>query len=290
MMTPQSLRQVARAFTRPIFAEMAKTGDANHALEFFRKAGILVDLKEARTRLTLATVFEEGWEALSNGYRNEYVYKNELAIRLIFKRHSPRTAGFQIELGVGHSIVDVAVANGTSTAYEIKTEFDSARRLKTQTTDYLNVFDKVFVVTHPSHIERYVHELDPRVGLIALTKRGSLRPYREAIPNSEYVDPLTIFKCLRRDEYVGAINSMLGEVPVMPNGVIARYCEDLFCTLSPCDAHKVFVKALRARTTDKNTIDFVSQLPLSLKALGYATPMSGRQRITLTELLSKSVT
>ncbi|MFC0130959.1 sce7726 family protein [Massilia eurypsychrophila] len=120
---------------------------------------------------TLAEMFELAWESLSDSYRNEYVYKNELATRLIFKRHSPRTAGFQVELGVGRSIVDVAVANGTSTAYEIKTEFDSARRLASQTSDYLNVFDKVYVVTHPSHVARYEKELDSRVGLIVLASR-----------------------------------------------------------------------------------------------------------------------
>jgi hypothetical protein len=217
------------------------------------------------------------------------VYKNELANRLVFKRHSPRTAGFQVELRVGSSIADVVVANGTTTAYEIKTEFDTSRRLSTQTSDYLKAFDKVYVVTHPAHISRYERELDPRVGLIVLSDRHSLTPYREASANLENIDPRTVFRCMRREEYLSAIEATLGAVPVMPNGLIGGHCEEIFRQLSAEQAHKCFVKALKSRTTHKSNVDFVSRLPSSLRALGYATPLSGRQRISVLDTLSKPV-
>lgn len=280
-------RQLARAFTRPVFAGMARTGDARPALDVLLK--YRVHSTADNSSISVGDIFDESWERLAQHYRNEYVYKNELATRLVFTRHSPRTAGMHIELNVGRSIVDLVVANGTSTAYEIKTEFDTARRLKTQTEDYLNVFDKVYVVTHPNHVERYGRELDRRVGLIVLAKHKSLTPYREALSNAHNVDPRAIFRCLRRDEYLGAIKTVFGETPNLPNGLIAKYCEAEFCKLSSEMAHRVLVNALRARTTDKNTVDFVSQLPFSLRALGYATPMSARQRKTLIELLSRPV-
>ena len=174
-------------------------------------------------------------------------------------------------------------------AYEIKTEFDTCRRLASQTNDYLKAFDKVYVVTHPAHIERYERELDSRVGLIVLSDQHALTPYREASANLENIDPRTVFRCMRREEYVNAIESTLGAVPVMPNGLIATYCEALFKQLSNEQVHKCFVKALKARTTDKFNVDFVSRLPSSLRALGYATPLSGRQRISVLDTLSKPV-
>lgn len=238
---------------------------------------------------SLAAVFESQWEALASHYRNEYVYKNELASRLIFKRHSPRTASFLVELAIGNSIVDVAVANETSTAYEIKTEFDSSKRLSSQTADYLKAFDRVYVVTHPNHVERFERELDERVGLIVLSPKKSLTPYREALSNIHNVEPRTIFRCLRRSEYLNVINMHFGIIPSLPNGIISRHCENLFLGLSPENAHEFFVQALRCRTTDKNTVDFVKVLPPSLRALGYATPLSRRQRDTLAQLLSRPV-
>ena len=281
----ESLRLIARAFTRPVFATMAKTGRYREPLSFLFRRRIAVVNESSKA--TLGQWFDDAWQQLSSTYRNEYVYKNELATRLVFGRHSPRTAGFQAELPVGRSIVDVAIANGTSTAYEIKTEFDTSRRLQTQTNDYLKVFDKVYVVTHPAHVSRYEQELDPRVGLIILSPRLSLKPFREAESNIQNVDPRTVFRCLRRDEYVKAVTDLFGIVPSLPNGHISRYCESLFSTLSPEAAHGAFVKAIRARTTDKSTVDFVAQLPSSLRALGYATPLSRKQRMTVLDLLAQ---
>lgn len=281
-----SLRLLSRAYTRPVFAELARTGDASIVTD------ILLSherVNEDIAKLRLSDLFERGWHQLAADYRNEYVYKNELAARLVFKRHSPRTTGFQVELRVGSSIADVVVANGTTTAYEIKTEFDTSRRLSSQTNDYLKAFDRVYVVTHPAHVSRYEQELDPRVGLIVLADRRSLTPYREAISNIENIDPRTVFRCMRREEYVGAIEATLGPVPIMPNGLIGARCETLFQQLSAEQAHKCFVKALKGRTTDKSNVDFVSNLPPSLRALGYATPLSGRQRASILESLSKRV-
>ena len=281
-----SLRLLSRAYTRPMFAELARTGNAKPVTDLLLKHGqIEHDLDE----LGLSDLFEYGWKLLANSYRNEYVYKNELATRLVFKRHSPRTAGFQVELRVGSSIADVVVANGTTTAYEIKTEFDTSRRLASQTNDYLKAFDKVYVVTHPAHVARYERELDSRVGLIVLSDQHALTPYREASKNLENIDPRTVFRCMRRDEYLSAVKSIMGAVPVMPNGLIGAYCEALFQQLSAEQAHKFFIKALKSRTTNKSNVDFVSRLQSSLRALGYATPLSGRQRISVLDSLSKPI-
>lgn len=269
-----------------MFAQLARTGDTREVTELLHRH-LLVDQKVET--LHLGELFERGWDRLATSYRNEYVYKNELATRLVFKRHSPRTAGLQLELRVGSSIADVVVANGTTTAYEIKTEFDTSRRLTSQTSDYIKAFDKVYVVTHPAHVSRYERELDPRVGLIVLSNQHSLTPWRDAASNKDTIDPRTVFRCMRREEYLDAVEAVFGPVPAVPNGLIATHCEALFRQLSLEQVHKSFVKALKIRTTNKSDVDFVTKLPPSLRALGYATPLSGRQRTSVLELLAKPV-
>lgn len=283
----ERLRLLACVFTRPAFAEMARTGDYRAPFRGLLKAGVATEPTQAGQQL--GAVFDSAWAQLAKGYRNEYVYKNDLASRLIFGRHSPRTAGFQLELPVGRSIVDVAVVNGTSTAYEIKTEYDTPRRLQSQTGDYLKVFDKVFVVTHPAHVARFERELDPRVGLIAMSPTGAMSVQRDAQSNAHNVDPSAVFRCLRRAEYLAAIGDIFGSIPQLPNGLIGAHCEKLFATVSPQEAHESFIKAIRARTTDENTVQFVANLPSCLRALGYATPLSKRQRTEILALLSKEV-
>lgn len=267
-------RMVARMFTRPVFASIAQSGDWRNALAFLFRAGVVRDSQNA----SLGRLFESGWELLQRGYRNEYVYKSEIANRVVFGRHSPRTTGVEIELPIGRSIVDVATFNGTSTAYEIKTEFDTSRRLMTQTCDYLKVFDRVFVVAHPSSALRFAALVDERVGVLALDSRGSLATVKPVISNRCNVSVSTVFKCLRRAEYVSIAENISGKRMDYPNGLISKRCEEYFSRLSSAGAHELFLEAMRSRKTDASTVSFVSQLPPSLRALGYATPLSIRQR------------
>lgn len=282
----ERLRLLARMFTRPVFASIARSGNWQVALSFLAQHGLLERTTE---RQSLASLFNSAWREMRSGYRNEFVYKAEIANRIVFGRHSPRTASLHIELPVGRSIVDVAVFNGTSTAYEIKTEFDTPRRLTTQTPDYLAAFDRVCLVTHPRCAENYAEITDSRVGIFVLTERGSLRPIREPLMNRKNVTPKTIFGCLQRAEYVEAVSIKTGEPVVKPSAIIQGYCARAFEEFTPLEAHDIFVNALRKRKTDGDTVRFVTALPESLRVLGYATPLSGRQRETALSALGETI-
>jgi len=280
-------RRIARTFTRPVFSQLAKSGNLQPVKDILL-GEICPNYLESNI-ITLADLFNVGWDSLVDNYRNEYIYKNELVNKFIFSRHSPRTASFHSEFNVGRSIVDVAVINGTSTAYEIKTEFDSSRRLKSQTEDYLKVFDNVYVVTHPNHVARYEKELDERVGIMTLSEKRSFAKYREPISNIDNINSRDVFRCLRRDEYLEAMRINFGETPNLPNGLISDHCEKFFSSLSSIEAHKIFIKCLKARTTHKKNVEFVTLLPRSLKALGYSTPTSTQQKKNLLEVLVQPI-
>ncbi|MFL9918020.1 sce7726 family protein [Paraburkholderia fungorum] len=281
----ERLRLLARMFTRPVFADIARSGNWQVALGFLAEHGLLTATKGQ----PLASLFESAWLEIRRAYRNEFVYKTEIAGRIVFGRHSPNTASLHVELPVGRSIVDVAVFNGTSTAYEIKTEFDTPRRLTTQTSDYLAAFDRVCLVTHPRCAESYAEIVDPRVGVLVLTDRGSLRQIRGPLTNRNNVTPQTIFSCLQKAEYIDAISMKTGAPVVKPSGIIQAYCGEIFREFTPQEAHAIFLSALRKRKTDGETVRFVTALPESLRVLGYATPLSGRQRETALSALREDV-
>jgi hypothetical protein len=65
------------------------------------------------TNLTLGQFFDVAFDKLFRSYRTEYVYKAAIANKLLFGKHSPRTAAMQVELPIGRSIVDIAIFNGT---------------------------------------------------------------------------------------------------------------------------------------------------------------------------------
>lgn len=285
MTETQRSRLIARIFSRPVLDDIARRGTAKHVAK--RLAGLGV--RTAKRGAAVADLFDASLAELGREFRCEYVYKAAIANRIVFGRHSPRTSSMSIELGVAGSIIDVAVFNGTSTAYEVKTEYDSHRRLNTQTPAYLRAFDSVYVVTHPDLARRYASLVDERVGILCLTDKGSLREVRKSVRDISRIETTVVFRMLRRQEYMDAVHKHFGPQPAMPNGRLHQHYEQLFCRLTSPQAHKVLVSTMRARTTDEDSVAFVSSLPQSLRVLAYETPLSRPKRQRLLDALAESI-
>lgn len=277
-------RLIARYFSRPVLLDIARRGSAAHIIEDFRNLGIDV----GRIGASAADFFEASFEAVNANYRCEYVYKTALANRIIFGRYSPRTASLNIELPVAGSIVDVAIFNGTSSAYEIKTEYDSNRRLSTQTPSYLKAFERVYVVVHPDMVAHYLDVIDNRVGVLSLNAKNQLKEVRASVKDVLRVEPETIFRMLRREEVAKIVQEKFGPQPEIPNGLINAHYLKFFQELTSVEAHEVFVRAMKARMTSEEDISFLRAVPKSLRALAYATPLSRPQRENLLSALATS--
>lgn len=268
----------ARALSRPTFVALGRGEDPHRIL-----TPLLRTLPQGSAKVS--ALLEAAFEYLRASYRNEYFYKNTVINKVVFGRHSPATSAVGTELHVGRSIIDLAVYNGTSTAYEIKSELDSPRRLTSQTTDYLRAFNKVYVVAPENSAERYAEFCNRRVGIIVLKNRGSLSVVRDAHSNLDLIDSRVIFRMLRRNEYKRALEHYLQESIDLPNGVVSKYCEDEFAKIPIGQAHQIYLDAMRARTTDTETVEFIRSLPPFLRALGYASGLSRPQRLNLEKAL-----
>ncbi|XQU09508.1 sce7726 family protein [Halomonas sp. LY9] len=274
--------QLSALFTRPNFKRLSESDDA---AEVLRDVLGWQELSRFNGQ-TIAEIYDNAWMMIRKFYRNEYVYKNEVASRVVFGRHNPRTAGLHVELPVAGSIADLAIYNGTSTAYEIKTDLDSPARLATQSQSYLKAFDKVYVVVSEKNLYRYQSDLPKNVGLLALTKRGSLREVKKALSNSSSVEHLAMYQCLRKNEKIEVAEIISGQKIKLPNGLIYQHCLSLFEKVSVETAHHLYVEQMRARQTDTKIQAFVKSLPYSLRVLGYATPLSDKKRKDLTDKLA----
>jgi hypothetical protein len=272
-------RRLAQLFSRPVLSALAGEGRGQAVRGLTQAAGL-------DASGPLGQLFCQARARLEQDYRCEYVYKAALVDRIVFGRHRPTTAGVQTELAVGRSIVDLAVFNGTSTAYEIKTELDSDRRLSTQTAAYLQAFDRVYVVTHPDLTSRYMASTDERVGVVALDSRNRLTVTREAVTDTSRLEPAVLFRMLRRDEYIHAVEQVHGALGEMPSGLAFAHCEPLFAALAPEAAHALFLAAMRRRSTTPQVAAFSSSLPPSLRLFGLSMRFSGKQRQKLLSVLN----
>ena len=214
------------------------------------------------------------YRLLLKNYQCEYVYKNAIAHQLYLKYHNPEEALLTDEFDVGQSRADVVVINDTSTVYEIKTEFDSLDRLESQFLDYSRVFDKIFLVTTEKRYKEVLPKLYEPIG-IYIMEDGNLHLVREASSNVVNTDPATIFCCMRKPEYLSAINEAFGYVPDVPNGLIWRSSFNLFKGLSSEEAHSLMVDHVVTRSSRKPFTKHIREVP---DPLGYACLAINRPR------------
>ena len=272
-----------KAFRRPFFSSLAKGQDISQIISVFKNDFSHDDA------MTMRDFFNLFFDILRVNYRNEYVYKTAIINKIVFGRHSPKTSSPAIELPINNSIVDIAVFNGFSTAYEIKTEYDTPKRLATQTLDYLDVFDKVYIVTHPKFVDKYLTLNIPYVGVISLSNKDSLSVVKEADLNSHNLNLEKVFNVLRRSEYVDVVENYTSEKISMPNGMIYDYCKEIYLNMPHEVASKYFLKAMKKRTADKDFVDYLYSLPACLRVLGYATPLSKKQKDYIIRLLDSEI-
>ncbi|MFH1683551.1 MAG: sce7726 family protein [Candidatus Margulisiibacteriota bacterium] len=236
--------------------------------------------------ITYLKLFDELYAYLKSNYRNEYVYKNAIADKILLGRHSVNTSTLLTEFRVGSSKADVIVINGTSTVYEIKTEFDKLDRLQNQINAYLKVFDKIFVVTHVSKVAQVLALVPPQIGVIELTDCYTLRVIRSAESNIENVSPASIFDVLRKGEYCQIIEEEFSCVPDVPNTRIYKAAKEMFVKLSPERAHEKMVLMLQKRKMDK---DFILKMPKSLKHAGFTMNVKRTEQDQFFSFLDKRV-
>lgn len=86
---------------------------------------------------------------LSNKVVNDMIFNYyfcERVIKYYFIKHLKDQLNHIVafEMNIGDSRIDICRINGSSYAYEIKTEYDTFDRLGSQMQDYLRTFEKVY--------------------------------------------------------------------------------------------------------------------------------------------------
>ena len=138
-------KYLSRIFSGPSIQTLATDGRCDFISSVVKSSGILDELRPVTT---WESFFEKTYSYLFNNYRNEYVYKNAIANKILLGRHSLNTSNLLTEFRVDKSKADIVILNGTSSVYEIKSEFDSFERLEEQIRSYRKVFGFINVITH----------------------------------------------------------------------------------------------------------------------------------------------
>lgn len=265
LFSPAVYRELAGHSSSPLFARLMKES----------KTGPLCS-----ETMTVADAFDWAAKKVSrHGFRAEYSYRLAIINKILLGKHSLKTATALSEVRAGSCKADIVVLNGTSTAYEIKSERDTLNRLENQLHNYLKVFASATVVASPNHVTNVLNVSPERVGVVALTPRFTLQTIRPAIAKPEETSPIEVLEVLRTSEAIAVLSALGHEVPTLPNTKLRAELKHIFAPLDPQLVHNQMVTVLRESRSKIGLAEYLSMLPESLAPLGLHIPLNTSARL-----------
>lgn len=278
--TMERLRSYSSVFSRKVFTDIIDYDDYSHVDWLYST------YDEASSFNTYMDYFKALYSVISKSYKCEYVYKNEIINQLLLKKYgTKKTVAFN-ELRIGNSIVDFAIINGESKAFEVKTEFDSPRRLKKQMDDYKRIFNKCYIVIPSGKAVFYEKMVEPETGIIELIyTRGrlALKEYRPATAQKK-IDTDILMKCLRTVEYKNIVNSYFKALPQVPAYRMFDACAELVKNVPVDVLNGLFLGELKKR---KNVTSDLAGIPKEIRQMCLCMNLSEKKRDLLINRLNE---
>ena len=110
--------------------------------------------------------------------KKDGIYAREIKAMLIdyfIKNDTNKSLfGNEIYFGSNKRCADLIKINNYITAYEIKSEYDKLTNLQAQLSDYLEVFDFIYLVTTPKLYLTAKHIVSDRIGIILIDNSNIL--------------------------------------------------------------------------------------------------------------------
>jgi hypothetical protein len=238
----KQLAALSRLFSSTVFRQLATKGKSVVFTRLIREAGVE---PPRAAGVLVRDVFESAFEILrQRGQRDEYIYKAALTHRILMGTHTLRTACMLSEFRVGECKADVAILNGTTTVYEIKSERDSLSRLQRQIDSYRKVFASVFVIAGENHVDAILSATPPDVGVMSLDHRYYISTRRKAQDRPDRICPLVVFDTLRTNETREILADLGVTIPDTPNTLLRTELRKRFGNLRPEEVHEGMLRTL----------------------------------------------
>lgn len=209
------------------------------------------------------------YSVLAKNYQNEYVFKNEFLNNWLIAELGEANSQIFNEFRVGDSIADLAMFNGCSKIFEIKTELDSDARLSLQLENYSKAFNEIYIIVPNSKISSYI-KYDKTIGLITYdsNSENNFSLVRKAKTNFN-IEPASIMAILHSKEYKSIVQNYYGYLPDMTSFSQYSLCSELILKIPKERLNKLFIAEIKKRginnTLSSRYYKEFNQLFLALK-------------------------
>lgn len=274
-------RSYAGVFSCAAFSRILETNDLSPLSDRFHK------FDNTQPISTYIEYIKYMYSNLCRFYRCEYVYKNAI-INYILKKHKKSDNVVVInEFKIANSIADIAMFNGESIAFEIKTAFDSDKRVASQLKSYESIFDKTYIVTDERCINKYA-KLNSKVGLYLLSdRRGrvNIELEREA-SQSNFFDVDILMRTLNTNEYKTIISATFGGLPNVTSFKMYKECLALMKMLPKEKIRAMAISQFKSRKKNSNLYNHYMS---PLRHICAGLDLDKRHYDNLIELLTKNL-
>lgn len=274
------LRDLSSAFSRTAFVDVLNYSDYSH----FNWLASKYDTLKCATYFEL---LKKSYSLISKYYRCEYVYKNEL-IKLLLNKYGTKKTVYFSEFRVGNSIADIVMFNGESKAFEIKTEYDTPRRLDKQMEDYKRFFDKCYIVVPENKLNDYYDIVESTTGIIIMSRdngRIILKEVRTAHQN-EHFDPEALMSCLRADEYKNIALSLGISLDGVAGYNMYKFCYNVISHADLDRLRELFLCEVKKR---KNNTSLLRKYPMPIRQMMLSLNLSEDKANKLLEQLNMNI-
>lgn len=225
------------------------------------------------------------YHVLESHYQNEYIFKNALINEIIIKEIGQSDSKIFNEFRLGKSVADLAVFNGTSKVFEIKTELDTVNRLASQIENYRKVFNEIYLVVPKAKLALYSGYDDIGVISFDIQRQHKFLIEKKAASYNN-VESATLMQILHTNEYKRIVESYFGCLPEITSFNQFNKCFDLIRRIPAFDLNLLFIEQMKLRDISNS---FSIHYHKEFNQLSIALRLTKRERSDMLQALKTPI-
>ena len=235
------LRDFSALFTRGEILRLLKD-DFDSVNKKLERSGLM----EKHHGNTYLKMFKQGYKEIHKDYQNEYVVKNEFLNKMLIHQTKDRCSVVFNEIRLGDATGDLALFNGISKVFEIKTILDKECRLKNQIETYKKIFNEIYIIIPKENIDKYL-KYDDDVAIISYDKGMKNFILERDAKTLFNIDINILMNILHTKEYISITKKYYEETPEMNSFNQFDICKELISEIPKEVLNDMFVDIMKKR-------------------------------------------
>lgn len=205
-------------------------------------------------------VLRQIYRILEKNYPNEYILKNEFITKWLKKELGKENSLILNELRIGKVIADLAMFNGISKVFEIKTILDKEYRLTNQLKEYKKLFNEIYIIVPYEVLSKYQNYCKD-IGIISYSLKSGTESFtlikKPKINN--FIDINVLMETLHSSEYLNIVKKFYKELPEMNSFNQFDKCKSLISKIPFEELNILFIDEMKKRKINNHFFNKVNK-------------------------------